>query len=189
MSGERRFVSRAGEKLDAALEAFAERLFSIEGIVAVDLGANVGGFTDCLLKRGAARVYAVETGYGVLDWGLRQDERVVVMERTNALHVELPEAVDLATIDVAWTRQRMILPAAARMLRPGGCIVSLVKPQYEADRKSLRRGVLPESDLPDVLDQVRRDVAAARLAIAGEIDSPIQGAKGNTEYVWLIGAA
>ncbi len=189
MSGERRFVSRAGEKLDAALEAFAERLFSIEGIVAADLGANVGGFTDCLLKWGAARVYAVETGYGVLDWGLRQDERVVAMERTNALHVELPEAVDMATIDVAWTRQRMILPAAARMLKPGGCIVSLVKPQYEADRKSLRRGVLPESDLPDVLDQVRRDVATAGLAIAGEIDSPIQGAKGNTEYVWLIGAA
>ena len=186
MSDRRRFVTRAGEKLDAALEAFAAQLPSIEDVVAADLGANVGGFTDCLLKRGAVRVYAVETGYGVLDWGLRQDDRVIVMERTNALHVELPEVVDIVTIDVAWTRQRKILPAAVRMLKPEGRIVSLVKPQYEADRKSLHRGILPESDLPEVLEQVRRDVAAAGLTIVGEIESPIHGSGGNTEYLWLV---
>jgi 23S rRNA (cytidine1920-2'-O)/16S rRNA (cytidine1409-2'-O)-methyltransferase len=104
------FVSRAGLKLDHALTAFA---VDVTGLVCADLGCNAGGFTDCLLQRGAAKVYAVDTGYGALDWKLRKDPRVVVMERTNAMHVTLPEPVGFVCIDVAWTRQRRILP------RPG----------------------------------------------------------------------
>src|SRR3954462_4454957 len=107
------FVSRAGRKLDHALTAFG---LDVSGKTCADLGSNVGGFVDCLLPRGAAKVYAVETGYGVLDWKLRKDPRVVVMERTNAMHVPLPEPVAFITIDVAWTRQKHILPAARRLI-------------------------------------------------------------------------
>src|SRR5579871_5617777 len=125
------FVSRAGLKLEFALDAWN---IDVRGLVCADLGSNVGGFVDCLLQRGAAKVYAIEKGYGVLEWKLRKDPRVVVMERTNAMHVELPETVALVTIDVAWTKQRNILPAAGRMLAEGGRIVTLIKPHYEADK-------------------------------------------------------
>ena len=119
------FVSRAGQKLDHALGAFA---LDVSGFICADFGSNTGGFVDCLLQRGAAKVYAIDTGYGVLDWKLRKDPRVVVMERTNAMHVELPEPVRLVTIDVAWTKQRIILPAAKRVLDRDGWIVTLLKP-------------------------------------------------------------
>src|SRR5215218_2583008 len=109
------FASRAGLKLEHALDHFK---IEVAGRTCADLGSNVGGFVDCLLQRGAARVYAVEKGYGVLEWKLRKDSRVVVMERTNAMHVELPEPVSLVTIDVAWTKQKHILPAARRVLAP-----------------------------------------------------------------------
>src|SRR5437016_12661481 len=116
------FVSRAGQKLDHALDAFR---IDVAGLTCADLGCNVGGFADCLLQRGAAKVYAVDTGYGVLDWKLRNDPRVVVMERTNAMHVTLSEPVDLVTVDVAWTKQRHILPAAARIMKQDGRVISL----------------------------------------------------------------
>src|SRR4051795_9025916 len=115
------FVSRAGEKLEHALNTFA---LDVSALTCADLGSNVGGFVDCLLQRGAAKVYAVEKGYGVLEYRLRKDPRVVVMERTNAMHVELPERVSLVTIDVAWTRQKNILPAARTLLRADGQIVT-----------------------------------------------------------------
>ena len=118
----RPFVSRAGEKLDHALEAFH---LDVTGFTCADFGCNTGGFTDCLLKRDAAKVYAIDTGYGALDWNLRKDPRVVVMERTNAMHVMLPEPVDLVTIDVAWTKQKNILPAAMRVLKPTGVVVTI----------------------------------------------------------------
>src|SRR2546421_8918289 len=120
-----KFVSRAGQKLDHALATFA---IDVTGRICADLGCSTGGFVDCLLQRGAKKVYAIDTGYGVLDWKLRNDPRVVVMERTNAMHLELPEKVDLITIDVAWTRQRFILPAAARWLKDDGTVVTLIKP-------------------------------------------------------------
>src|SRR5262245_61086156 len=123
------FVSRAGQKLEHALVAFA---LDVSGKVCADLGCSTGGFTDCLLQRGAARVYAIDTGYGVIDWKLRKDSRVAVMERTNAMHVKLPEPVDLITIDVGWTKQKHILPAAVRLLKSPGQIVTLIKPHYEA---------------------------------------------------------
>src|SRR4051812_1562628 len=111
------FVSRAGQKLEHVLATFG---IDVAGRTCADLGSNVGGFVDCLLQRGAAKVYSIDTGYGVLDWKLRNDARVVVMERANAIHVTLPEKVSLVTIDVAWTKQRIILPAARRLLSDDG---------------------------------------------------------------------
>src|SRR6186997_2486545 len=119
------FVSRAGQKLEHALATFG---LEVRGSVCADLGSNTGGFVDCLLQRGAVKVYAIDTGYGALEWKLRKDPRVVVMERTNAIHVQLPEKVQLVTIDVAWTKQRIILPAAMRLLEVDGSVVTLIKP-------------------------------------------------------------
>src|ERR1700676_2934171 len=121
------FVSRAGLKLDHALTAFA---LDVRALTCADLGSNTGGFVDCLLQRGAARVYAIDTGYGALDWKLRKDPRVIVMERTNAMHAELPEEEDLITLDASWTRQRHILPAARRMAADDAIVVTLIKPHY-----------------------------------------------------------
>ena len=123
-------LDKKSDKLEAALAAFR---LDVTGLVCADFGCHAGGFTDCLLRHGAERVYAVDTGYGVLDYRLRTDERVVVMERTNALHCEPPRPVDVVTIDMGWTRQRYAIPAALRWLAPGGRIVSLVKPHYELD--------------------------------------------------------
>ncbi len=177
------FVSRAGQKLEYALSQFS---IDVVGRVCADLGCNTGGFVDCLLRRNAARVYAVDTGYGVLDWNLRNDPRVVVMERTNAMHCTFPERIDLVTIDVAWTRQKHILPAARRMLGRGGQIVSLIKPHYEADRGDLRHGILPPERHDAVLEAVRADVAAAGFRWISNVTSPVKGAKGNTEFLaWL----
>ena len=174
------FVSRAGQKLDHALNTFA---LDVSEKVCADLGSNTGGFVDCLLRRGAARVYAVETGYGVLDWKLRKDPRVVVMERTNAMHVVLPEPVRVVTIDVAWTKQRHILPAARRLVAHDGFVVTLIKPHYEADPSMLTKGVLPEENVEGVVHAVSADVAAAGFSLLGTVRSPIKGAKGNAEVL------
>ena len=175
-----RYVGRAGEKLDGALEYFN---IDVSGLVAADLGCNIGGFTDCLLSRGAARVYAVDTGYGMFDYNLRGDGRVVLMERTNALHLRaLPEQLDAAVVDVGWTRQELILPAALRLLKPGGWILSLVKPHYEADRRDLTRGVLAPEKAAEVLRRVIADIEAIRIEVDGSCDSPLLGDAGNREY-------
>jgi 23S rRNA (cytidine1920-2'-O)/16S rRNA (cytidine1409-2'-O)-methyltransferase len=133
------FASRAGQKLEHALATFA---IDVAGKTCADLGSNTGGFTDCMLKRGASKVYAIDTGYGVLDWKLRKDPRVVVMERTNAMHAVLPEPVSIVTIDVAWTKQQHILPAARRMVSDDGDVISLIKPHYEAQPAQLRAAYL-----------------------------------------------
>jgi 23S rRNA (cytidine1920-2'-O)/16S rRNA (cytidine1409-2'-O)-methyltransferase len=174
------FASRAGHKLEHALEHFK---IDVAGLACADLGSNVGGFVDCLLKRGAAKVYAVEKGYGVLEWRLRKDPRVVVMERTNAMHVELPERVDLVTIDVAWTRQRNILPAARVLLGTGGVVVTLIKPHYEAAAGMLRKGVLPEEQVDAVVNAVLRDADEAGFEVEGTTRSPIIGGEGNVEVL------
>jgi 23S rRNA (cytidine1920-2'-O)/16S rRNA (cytidine1409-2'-O)-methyltransferase len=177
------FVSRAGQKLDHAMNAFA---IDATGLICADLGCNAGGFTDCLLQRGAAKVYAIDTGYGMFDYRLRKDLRVVVMERTNAMHVLLPEPIDLVVIDVAWTKQSHILPAARRMMKAGGSVVTLVKPHYEADPAWLKGGVLDRVRLDEVLASVRRDVELVGFEQRGVVESPILGAKGNVEYLaWL----
>ncbi|MCK6456469.1 MAG: TlyA family rRNA (cytidine-2'-O)-methyltransferase [Phycisphaerae bacterium] len=178
-----RYVGRAGEKLAAALSAFG---IDPTGRCCADLGSSTGGFVDCLLQAGASRVYAVERGYGVIDLRLRNDPRAIVMERTNALAVRLPEPVDLVTIDAGWTRQRRILPVAVRLVKSGGDVISLVKPHYEADSKLLRNGVLPADRLRDVLDQVRGELGDCGLQWRSETDSPLPGHAGNREVFWHL---
>ncbi|MEO6434622.1 MAG: SAM-dependent methyltransferase [Tepidisphaeraceae bacterium] len=177
------FVSRAGQKLEHALAHFA---LDVTGRTCADLGCNTGGFVDCLLQRGAARIYAIDTGYGALDWNLRKDPRVVVMERTNAMHAVLPETVGVVTIDVAWTRQRHILPAARRMIAPNGFCISLVKPHYEADPGMLKKGILPEDQVPQVVESIKGVIAEARFDLIGVVNSPIKGAMGNAEVLALL---
>lgn len=184
MSGDFRYVSRGGLKLEAALRAFG---VDATGRICADFGSHAGGFVDCLLQHGAARVYAVEPGYGVLDYKLRRDARVVVCERTNALAYTSPEPCDLVTIDVGWTPQRLILPAARRCLREGGVVLTLVKPQYEAEKPLLRAGVLPAEHLAAVLEQCRREVSSLGWIVEGEIESPIRGHGGNVEFLWKLG--
>jgi 23S rRNA (cytidine1920-2'-O)/16S rRNA (cytidine1409-2'-O)-methyltransferase len=177
------FVSRAGQKLEHALASFG---IDVTGFVCADLGSNAGGFVDCLLRRGAAKVYAIDTGYGALEWKLRKDPRVVVMERTNAMHVTLPEPVDFVSIDVAWTKQRHILPAAERMLKEDGQVVTLIKPHYEAEAGMLRKGVLPGEHLEAVVERVKRQIGEIGFEVEGVVTSPIKGAKGNFEVLgWL----
>ncbi len=178
-----KFVSRAGNKLDHALSVLG---LDVAGMICADLGCNAGGFVDCLLQRGALRVYALDTGYGMLHWKLRQDRRVVVMERTNAMHAILPEKVNLVSIDVAWTRQRHILPAARRMLADQGVAISLIKPHYEAAAASLRKGILQPDALKGVLRAVEADIRAAGFELAARIPSPIKGSKGNVELLALL---
>ena len=177
------FVSRAGQKLEHALATFA---LDVTGFTCADFGSNTGGFVDCLLQRGVAKVYAIDTGYGVLDWKLRKDPRVVVMERTNAMHVTLPEKVSVVTIDVAWTKQRHILPAARSMLADGGTCVTLIKPHYESEPDMLKKGVLPIEHVAEVVERVRGEIREAGFEIAATVESPIKGAKGNVEVLALL---
>jgi len=179
------FVSRAGEKLAAGLDAFG---LSVTGATCADFGCNVGGFTDCLLARGAARVYAVDTGYGALAWKLRTCERVVVMERTNALHCDVPEPVDLVAIDVAWTPQERIVPAAMRWLRPGGAILSLLKPHYERAKRPGRgdRSPLGDADARRLCLDVCLRLGASGFRTQAVAASPIRGKGGNVEFLLLL---
>ncbi len=185
----REFVSRAGGKLDAALSTLK---ITVTSAVTADLGSNVGGFVDCLLQWGAARVYALDTGYGVLAWKLRKDPRVCVMERTNALFAALPEPVDIITIDVGWTRQEKILPTAAKLLRRkadgrgAGAIISLFKPQYESELARVQRGVLTSEQSLAVLQETVDRIEAMGFIIHGLVESPIRGQGGNREFLlWL----
>lgn len=177
------YASRGGLKLAAALDGFR---IEPAGRVCADFGCNVGGFTDCLLQRGALKVYAIDTGYGTLAWKLRKDPRVVVMERTNAMHVRLDERVDLVTIDVAWTPQHRILPAAMQVLKPDGRIITLIKPHYEADVADLDKGVLDPAKRDATLDRVRDATRRLGLDVLDTIPSPIAGRKGNREYLALL---
>ncbi len=181
------FVSRGGDKLDAALDHFG---LEVAGLVCADFGSNVGGFVDCLLQRGAARVYAVDTSYGTLAWKLRKDPRVVVRERSNAMHVTLPERVSLVTIDAAWTRQSRVLPNALAQLAPGGWILTLIKPHYEAPPGSLVDGVLPDDQVSEVVNRtlasMASTIASAELATVGTFASPLRGQAGNCEVFALL---
>ena len=186
------FVSRAGEKLAGALDAFG---LDVAGLTCADFGCNVGGFTDCLLQRGAARVYAVDTGYGTLAWKLRNSDRVVVMERTNALYCDVPEPVDLVAIDVGWTPQSLVVPAAARWLkRPehgGGRIVSLLKPHYELAKASGTKPhrALRDDEARDVCLAVCGQLAAAGREVRAVATSPLRGKGGNAEFLLLLAPA
>ena len=179
-----KFASRAGEKLEHALKEFK---ISVKGLVCADFGSSTGGFVDCLLQNGAEKVYAVETGYGVLDWNLRNNKQVVVMERINAMHVDLPEKVDLITIDTSWTRLENIVPSALKNLKPTGQIIALLKPQYEAEPKMLRKGKLSDEFIPEVINGVKDKLNDIGVNVIAETESPIVGEKGgNKEYLLLI---
>lgn len=183
MGEEKRYVGRGGEKLEFAIDALGLRL---EGLIGADFGCNVGGFTDCMLQHGVARVYAVDTGYGMLAWTLRQDERVVVMERTNAMHVELPERVGILTIDVGWTRQHNILPNAIRQCAADGLILSLFKPQYEAPREYVRRGkILPER-FEEVLEATVAGLGQAGIPVGEIVRLPRERKAKNPEAIFLV---
>jgi len=178
------YVSRGGLKLAAAIDAFA---LDVAGCVCADFGSNVGGFVDCLLAHGAGRVYAIDTGYGALDYRLRKDPRVVVMERTNAMHVTLAEPVQWVTIDVAWTRQEKILPAAARLLAPTGRAVTLVKPFYELGPAALRGGRLDEQRAARVIEALRGRIAEiAPFRWIADIRSPVVSGSRNPEFLALL---
>jgi 23S rRNA (cytidine1920-2'-O)/16S rRNA (cytidine1409-2'-O)-methyltransferase len=186
-----RFVSRGGEKLEAALVRFE---LDVAGLVAADVGASTGGFTDCLLQRGADRVYAIDVGYGQLAWRLRNDPRVTVMERTNVRYLEsLPEQVDLITADVSFISLDLILPAALQWLRPDGQVLALIKPQFEAGRRDVGKGgVVRDPDVHrQVLEQVTTTVAGLDLGLRGLMVSPLRGPAGNVEFLswWTLGAS
>ena len=183
------YVSRGGIKLASALDAFA---LDVSGWAVTDVGASTGGFTDCLLQRGAARVYAIDVGYGQLAWKLQQDPRVVVMDRTNARHVEsLPEPVELATIDASFISLKSLLPSVMGWLRPGGQILALIKPQFEARRSQVGKGgvVRDPSVHQAVLEGITTWADEQGLGLWGLIRSPITGPAGNVEFLahWMTG--
>lgn len=177
------FASRGGLKLQAALDAFE---LEVSGRACADVGASTGGFTDCLLQRGAARVYAIDVGYGQLDWKLRRDSRVVVLERTNARYLtSLPEPIDLAVIDVSFISLTLILPAVMGWLKADGQVVSLVKPQFEAGREQVGKGgVVRDAAIhADVLQRVLNWANTHGLTPLGVMRSPVTGPAGNVEFL------
>lgn len=203
------FVSRGGLKLQHAIEQFN---VDASGKVALDVGASTGGFVDCLLQNGASKVYALDTSYGELAWKLRNDPRVVVMERTNVLHLEkLPSVisgdkpgiqskdawiprqarddivkVDLVTIDAGWTRLNLVLKIVKNFLKEDGQVIALLKPHYEAEKYDLVKGVLKEEMLLPVKEKVKAQVLELGFEIKGEIESPILGGGGNKEFLLLL---
>lgn len=177
------YVSRGGYKLAAALDAFA---VNPRDCVCADIGASTGGFTDVLLQRGASKVYAIDVGYGQLAWKLRQDPRVVVMDRVNARYLErLPEVVDLIVIDVSFISLELILRIAKTLLKPHGKIIALIKPQFEAGRDQVGRGGIVRDPRvhEQVIEKITRAAEGIGLEKIGLITSPIQGAEGNTEFL------
>jgi len=191
VSRQPRYVSRGGIKLEGALRDFG---LSVEGLVALDVGASTGGFTDCLLRHGAARVYAVDVGAGQLDWHLRQDPRVVVREQVHAARLDaaaVPEPVDLATVDVSFISVTRVLPTVAARVKDGGTMLVLVKPQFEAGRARVPKGVVRAPAVHrEVLGRIARWVLRDRgWSVAGVTPSPLVGPKGNREFfLWVVKA-
>ena len=182
------YVSRAGRKLAAALDHFG---VDPSGWTCVDVGASTGGFTDCLLQRGARRVYAVDVGYGQLDHGLRQDPRVVVMERINARHLgpdDLPEACDLATLDLSFISLLKVIPAVSPHLAQSGLLLPMIKPQFEAGRAEVGKGgIVRDAEVRRaVVDRVTAGIEQLGFVSRGRVESPLAGAKGNRETFALF---
>ena len=186
--GSLRYVSRGGLKLARALECFP---IDLQGAVCADIGASTGGFTDCMLQNGASKVYAIDVGYGQLAWKLRQDERVVVMERTNIRHVkpeQLEEQPDFLSVDVSFISLALVFPVAKHLLGDGGSAVCLVKPQFEAGRDKVgKKGVVRDASTHrEVLETVISSAVLAGFCPSGLTYSPVRGPEGNIEYLlWL----
>lgn len=182
------FVSRGGLKLGAALDAIG---LSVAGLTCMDVGASTGGFTDCLLQRGASQVYAVDVGYGQLAWKLRQDPRVSVIERTNIRNLttdQVPARLDLATIDTSFISLRIVVPATLPFLKPGGAILALIKPQFEVGRGQVGKGgvVRDPRQHESVIEGLKRFFIELGLECGPVTASPIKGPKGNQEFVILL---
>ena len=180
-----RYVSRGGLKLEKAMQVFPITLIDK---VCGDIGASTGGFTDCMLQNGAKKVYAVDVGYGQLDWKLRQDERVVCLERTNARnlsHEEIPEELDFASIDVSFISLKLILPALARVLKSGGETVALIKPQFEAGKEKVgKKGVVRDAAVhEEVVERFLNHAKENNFTVLALDYSPIRGPEGNIEYL------
>jgi 23S rRNA (cytidine1920-2'-O)/16S rRNA (cytidine1409-2'-O)-methyltransferase len=182
------YVSRGGLKLAAGLDAFA---IDPAGLVCADIGASTGGFTDCLLQRGASRVYAIDVGYGQLAWKLRQDPRVVVMERTNARNLtagDIPEPLDLAVIDASFISLRLLLPPLLNFFPGPARIIALIKPQFEVGRGEVGKGGVVRDALlhHEVVEKIQGAAGTLGLRTAGLCPSPVLGAKGNREFLILL---
>ena len=180
-----KYVSRGGLKLEAALKEFG---IDPTGETAVDIGASTGGFTDCLLRSGAAKVYAIDVGYGQLDWKLRQDPRVVVREKLNARYIkpeDTGEPADIVVIDVSFISLTMIIPPALTLLKPGGVLLALIKPQFEVGKGEVGKGgiVRDEAKHREVVDKITEFVKSLGIGVLGVIPSPIEGAEGNKEFL------
>jgi 23S rRNA (cytidine1920-2'-O)/16S rRNA (cytidine1409-2'-O)-methyltransferase len=185
------YVSRGGVKLAAALDAFA---VDPSGLVCLDVGASTGGFTDCLLQRGAVRVWAVDVGYGQLAWALRTDPRVRLLERVNVRTLAreaITEPIDLAVIDVSFISLRLVLPRVAQLVRPGARVIALVKPQFEVGREHVGRGgiVRDPAERTRAVQEVTAAAEALGLHCVGTIPSPIEGRDGNQEYLITLTVA
>lgn len=182
---ENKFISRGGIKLDHAIKTFK---IEINGLTILDVGSSTGGFVDCLLQHGAIKVYSVDTAYGELAWKLRQDPRVVVIERQNILFLEkLPELVDLVTIDVTFTSLTKILPVVKKFIKPDAKVLALLKPQYENQPLAMKHhGVIPEESLREIAERINRFARENGFKILGQVDSPILGTGGNKEYLLYL---
>jgi 23S rRNA (cytidine1920-2'-O)/16S rRNA (cytidine1409-2'-O)-methyltransferase len=184
VSGKMPFVSRGGLKLDAAIDHFG---IDVSDKTAMDIGASTGGFTDCLLQRGARKVYAIDVGYGLIDAGLRNDERVAVVERTNFRYIErdiIPECVDIVTVDVSFISVTKIIPRALEFLCQGGIVMVLVKPQFEVGKGKVGKGgiVRDETLRSEAVDMVKESMSSLGLISKEAFESPVKGQKGNREY-------
>lgn len=179
------YVSRGGLKLEGALDAFR---LNVAGKIAMDVGASTGGFTDCLLQRGAGKVYAIDVGYGQLAWSLRQDRRVVLLERRNIRDLPrdvIPESIDLATIDVSFISLEKVVPPVVSFLKTGGEIIALIKPQFEVGKGEVGKGGIVRSVEKHrlVLDRILNRAFEWGLQVMGSVPSPILGQKGNVEFL------
>lgn len=184
------YVSRGGLKLEKAMRSFP---IVLTGKVAADIGASTGGFTDCMLQNGAVRVYAVDVGYGQLAWSLREDPRVICLERTNARYLsekEIPELLDFASVDVSFISLKLILPALRARMKPEGEAAVLIKPQFEAGREKVgKKGVVRDSAVHlEVLEHFLGHAADAGFTVRGIDFSPIRGPEGNIEYLGYLSA-
>lgn len=182
------YVSRGGLKLEKAMQTFP---LTLTGKICADIGASTGGFTDCMLQNGAKKVYAVDVGYGQLDWKLRNDARVVCMERTNArylTHEEIPEELDFASVDVSFISLKLIFPALYGLLREGGEIACLIKPQFEAGREKVgKKGVVRDPAVHlEVLEHFLIHAKENHFTVLGITYSPIRGPEGNIEYLGFL---
>ncbi len=181
---EPKFVSRAGFKLEAALDHFK---LDVTGLIVMDAGISTGGFTDCMLQRGIKRVYGVDVGYGQVHEKITRDTRLILFEKTNLRHLErLPELVDLVTLDLSFISLLKVIPAVKNVLKPIGSIITLIKPQFEAEREDIRRGGIVRDDAVHqrVIEKIRIGMLAEGFAMVGVIESPILGATaGNKEFL------